>query len=112
MKSIRIIALVTAALVTAAVNPAYAGSDSEEIRQERVSFKDLNINEEAGARKLLSRIQSAARRVCQESRFADTAREYRECREETVKNAVAKVNRPMLTAALSGKPQETQLASR
>ena len=35
-----------------------------EVRQQRVSYADLNLRTEAGARTLLGRIQGAAKRVC------------------------------------------------
>ena len=35
-----------------------------EVRQQRVSYADLNLRTEAGARTLLARIQGAAKRVC------------------------------------------------
>jgi UrcA family protein len=68
--------------------------------QKTVSYADLDLSQPAGAQMLYGRIKKAASSVCGE--LEDTQAEhrvlFRECYDQAVANAVAKANRPTLTA--------------
>ncbi len=65
-----------------------------------VRFADLDLNKIEGARELYSRIEKAARKVCNRAEFPRAGQwsSFRECYDKAVDEAVAKVNRPMLAA--------------
>lgn len=68
---------------------------------ERVSYRDLNINEEAGAKVLMGRIRHAARDVCGPPESGDPlgrGRVYAMCVRATVTRAIADLNNPVVTA--------------
>jgi UrcA family protein len=79
------------------VRPDAAGA---EVRAEKVSFSDLNLDHAAGVRTLLSRLRGAAKRVC----AADdgTARLLndgaRVCMHASLERAVTEVNSPLVSA--------------
>lgn len=64
-----------------------------------VRFSDLDVSKTEGATALYARIRHAARIVCapSESREMGLAAIYRACMEESIANAVAKVDRPLLS---------------
>jgi UrcA family protein len=72
-----------------------------------VSFRDLDLNTQAGAAELYRRIQGAARRVCFPLYDATSVwwhpRIWQNCVRPTVDAAVAKVNNPLLTALHNGR---------
>lgn len=75
-----------------------AGGDVQ-TRAEAVSYADLDLGHEAGARALLMRIKSAAKRVCgsePDPRVVD--RSYSRCVDSALDRAVAEVNRPAVNA--------------
>ena len=90
-----------------------AGSaHAQEFRQETVSYADLDLSREEGARAFISRIKAASQRVC--DNYADPMdlagqRERRTCLAESVKSAVAQAHSPMLTALLDGKAAPSRL---
>ena len=65
-----------------------------------VSYRDLDINTQAGAEKLYQRIVSAAQRVCPDTDSIDIARYRREvqCRQQAVDRAVDGVKSTQLAA--------------
>lgn len=72
-----------------------------EPRQMSVSYADLNIESAAGLKVLYRRLQFAARRVCEP--FDDGQRRtvnfhFRACYTNALDSAVAKINKPTLTA--------------
>ena len=82
-----------------------------------VRFSDLDVSKPEGATALYARIRHAARIVCApgESREMGLAAMYRACMEESIANAVAKVDRPLLSQyhqarATGGKSAPLQLA--
>jgi UrcA family protein len=98
-RSIRFhIALAAIACGAALTTPAMA--DQSEPLTKIVSYADLNLNGEAGARVLHGRLRMAAAQVC--APFQGTSlRErtnWRECVDPALARAVAKVDEPMLTA--------------
>lgn len=69
--------------------------------QEPVSYHDLNLETELGADTLLTRIQSAARKVCIQANpdlMKPNIRDLRySCTEAATARAVASINAPLLT---------------
>ena len=69
--------------------------------QEPVSYHDLNLETELGAEMLLTRIQSAARKVCIQANpdlMRPNIRDQRQsCTEDATARAVASINAPLLT---------------
>lgn len=71
------------------------------VRSQRVSYRDLNINEEAGARILLARVRKAAGNVCGPNEFdglTDGRQQYFRCVEAATTRAIAGLNNPMVSA--------------
>ena len=100
-RSIRFhIALAAIACGAALTTPAMADQSNGEPLTKVVSYADLNLNGEAGARTLHGRLRMAAAQVCAPFR-GTTLREkakYRECVGPALASSVAKVDEPMLTA--------------
>jgi UrcA family protein len=75
--------------------------DPPETHSVRVHYADLNLSTASGAEELYRRISFAAHEVCGDvtvPSFVNQNRAYRECRRTAVEDAVAKVDRPKLTA--------------
>ena len=82
---------------------ATAWADPSRTRSTEVSFRDLDMNTQAGAAKLYRRIQGAAQRVCgYEPTLAQAQSIWQHCVLPTIDAAVAKVNNPQLTALHTG----------
>lgn len=64
-----------------------------------VRFPDLDLSKIEGATTLYARLGQAARVVCEplESRDLGLAAKYRACKDKAIADAVAGVNRPLLT---------------
>jgi UrcA family protein len=81
-----------------------------------VSFDDLNLATESGARTLLVRINKAARAACgRVSHSPVLPREWAhhsQCVVEAVDAAVKRVDLPMLTAMHTGAPVDVAIAAR
>ena len=95
----------TAVLLGLGVTPAWsAAPDAHSVT---VSFRDLDLSTQAGAKALYGRIQSAARKVCGNP-GADVIEQsiWRSCYRNAVSDAVGKVNSPLLTAVHTGRPAE------
>ena len=82
-----------------AAGPSNEQSLSGGAKQYVVRFADLDLSKMAGATALYVRLQHAARVVCDplESRELAFATKYRACMDQAVTNAVASVNRPLLS---------------
>jgi UrcA family protein len=66
-----------------------------------VSYADLDLSKPAGAQALYSRIKRAAREVCGSPdyyRYVSPPEAWRKCVDTAIADAVAKVDRPSLTA--------------
>lgn len=90
-----------------AIVPAQADIGSHNVPQIDVPYGDLNLSNAAGARVMLQRIKAAASRVCggaPDLRFPVEVRRYRQCVRFAVDQAVAQLNRPMVTALHNGRP--------
>lgn len=66
-------------------------------RKEVVRFPDLDLSRVEGVTKLYGRIAHAARDVCDPLWTQWRIPEYRTCVDQAIANAVATVNRPLLT---------------
>jgi UrcA family protein len=76
----------------------------------KVSYADLNLSSEAGAATLYQRIRSAARNVCSPEpgeRPLERYRDWKQCYETAINNAVGKVNSPLLSALHGSKTPTT-----
>jgi UrcA family protein len=72
-----------------------------EPRQMSVSYADLNIESAAGAKVLYGRLQFAAQRVCEpldDGQHRTVNFHFQACYRNALDSAVAKINRPTLTA--------------
>jgi UrcA family protein len=70
-----------------------------------VSYADLNLSTEAGAKVMLRRITNAARDICGSEpprKEFDTYHLYGACLKTVTDRAVAKLNSPLVTALNSG----------
>jgi UrcA family protein len=87
-------ALASSFSAIAAADPSSAGIT--------VKYSDLNIASPSGARVLYERIRTAAQGACNYFWFKTDADEAR-CVQNTIANAVTKVNQPALTALYNAK---------
>lgn len=81
---------------------------ARDVNARRVSYADLDLSNDAGARVLLRRIDQAARAVCgdRSGPMPITKRnQIRMCIAETTGQTVAAVNAPVVTALYEGAPQ-------
>ncbi len=78
----------------------------DEPPSQRVSYADLNVDSEAGARVLLRRIRAAAENVCTLDTPLTSARAHRiarACVSDATRRAVTAIDRPALTAVYEGR---------
>lgn len=106
-----------AALVSVAafVQPlaAHAESTDSEARSVLVRYGDLDLRAEAGAKTLLTRLNTAGSKACRASaRGVMAVKATLNCRTEAVKQAVADVNAPLVTAAYEGGARTIVVASK
>lgn len=96
-----------AALATLAIAGATSSASAQttssvrDTVSERVSYRDLNITQEAGARALVSRIRQAAKHVCgpyEVDDMLDGGRSYSSCVNDAVKGAVDRLNSPLVAS--------------
>jgi UrcA family protein len=78
------------------ISSALAGSPSREPPQVTVNYQELNLSTTAGAKVLYQRIKRAARAVC--APLQDRQAQWRDCYGSAIADAVAEIDRPMLTA--------------
>ena len=80
---------------------AYAAPPVYDVATRTVKYGDLDLSRTAGAASLYSRIQTAARAVCESPPFTGVRGEMllsRHCMEQSIARAVADVNAPTLTS--------------
>jgi len=70
----------------------------------KINYADLNVSTQVGARVLLSRIKNAAENMCGYYPATDLGRraDHIACVRDTVNDAVAQVDNPVLTALNGG----------
>jgi UrcA family protein len=93
----------------------HAAASGDNLPKQVVTYKDLNLNSNAGIQVLYKRIQGAANQVCGkvEMRELQGMSVNKACVERAISNAVAAVNSPMLTRvylAKLGNPVPQSLA--
>ena len=74
-----------------------------------VSYADLNLESAAAVRTLYGRLRSAAQRVCtpvDDGRYSPSNFAFQRCYQTALDSAVAKSNRPVLTAMHNSRRQE------
>jgi UrcA family protein len=92
------------------VQPAAAQATSvnaEGFRTTTVRYGDLNLDSQAGADALMSRIERAVKKVCAVegvARFA-MSREVKQCQRTATEKAVAQVNAPSVWAAFEARSE-------
>ena len=77
------------------VRPGAAGA---EVRSERVSFSDLNLDHPSGARALLLRIRGAAQRVCGPDEGIHADGGFKACVRGAVDRAVTELDNPLVSS--------------
>jgi len=108
------IALAAIACGIASTTPAMADQRDGEPLTKVVSYADLNLNGEPGARTLYGRLRMAATQVCAPFR-GDSLREktnWRECIEPALARSVAEIDAPVLTAYYLRQTGKTEPPSR
>ena len=72
----------------------------EVLAKKKVTYGDLNLETEAGARVLYARLRYAAQDVCSLYQSDDLARKvvWRTCVENSLSDAVGRINKPQVTA--------------
>lgn len=101
-----------AAALTLSAGAALADSAAPDIA---VRYDDLNLSRPDGAAALFERINAAAQRACGGAPYlADLAamESFRACHAAAVRQTVAKVNAPLLSALLDQASVPTRVAAR
>jgi UrcA family protein len=100
-----IISVIAASLITlswAACSAQARAAGETVVGVEKVSYGDLNLATEAGAKVLYRRLRRAADQVCTSSGRgsldAGIKAAWRACYDKAMNSAVASVNKPMVTA--------------
>ncbi len=109
-ESILVKSLITAAAIFAISAPAAAalGTDKGlDFNAVRVSYADLNLENEAGARVLYSRLQRASKRACGVESYKNAGSigiktDMQRCYRSTLTASVEKINREKLTKIHEG----------
>jgi UrcA family protein len=94
------LAIAVAALLAGSLSGMAHATVVRDVRQQVVSYADLNLESEADAAILLSRIESAARQVCGVGRGLipiELKFHLQACANEAIARAVADVKAPLLT---------------
>ena len=107
-------ALAAIACGIALTTPATAAQSDGEPLTKVVSYADLNLNGQPGARALYGRLQKAAAQVCAPFK-GDSLREkanWRECFSQALARSVAKIDEPLLTAYHLSRTGKSEPASR
>jgi UrcA family protein len=99
------LAILGAAMLT--ILPALTWSDTldGDARSLKVSAVGINVNSDAGAKALYTRLSEAAKSVCGLAYSGDAiwGANFNSCYDATMNNAVHAVNRPLLTKLLKEK---------
>jgi UrcA family protein len=107
--------IATAAVLGALVTAPAAIAEPTISSTVRVSYADLDLSREAGARVLLDRIEAASQKVCgprPSPRNLKINIHYRACYRDAVSQAVAAVESPRLSALLDTPARSHQVAER
>ena len=97
--------IAAALFCTVAASSTFADAELEEIRvrSERVSYADLNLDNEEGREALRWRLRTAAKRVCTDVVDGGSGRfqHNRDCREIAYRNALAEAGLETRTAQVN-----------
>jgi UrcA family protein len=107
-RSIRPRGLIAAAALAAIISSFGAvchAADSTEVRTAIVKYADLDVSTSQGAAALYNRIRTASEGVCSplEQRDLAASLRWKTCVQQAIAGAVAKVNRPTLSAVFAAK---------
>ena len=97
----RLITILAAAVTVTLMAPSAHASATDDTRTITVRYEDLNIATDAGAKALYRRISAAARAVCSTAASVSPrldSFERQQCIERSMRDAVAAVGSPVLTA--------------
>ena len=100
--------LVATFVVIVLSGPAVVLADTTsyfEVGKASVSYADLNLENEEGVRVLYRRLQRASKRICSSASFtllSSTPHESRRCYQDTLSNAVDKIDNEDLTRIQAG----------
>jgi UrcA family protein len=88
-----------AILTLCSINAGDAAETTEGAKSVAVHFADLDLSKTEGTARLFRRLKRAARRVCEIPRLSplDVKRTDKACVEFALANAIAEVDRPVLT---------------
>ena len=88
------------ALAGAAASGRVVAQPDDQVLTKKVTYADLNLESEAGAKVLYARLRHAAQNVCSpfESRELSRMQVWRTCVDNALASAVTQVNNPRVTA--------------
>ncbi len=95
-----VIAVLVAALAAAAGAGSAIAAQPDDALTKKVAYGDLDLESAQGAKALYARIRSAARGVCApfESRELSRLPAWQACVDNAVESAVARINKPLVSA--------------
>ena len=98
--------------LTAMGQPTFASTrDGKITRSERVEYRRGELMNEAGARRVFQRLREGASKACSDDIYSRRGREFQECRDGALAEAVKKIGSPQLTA-VAAPATPTKLARR
>ena len=88
------------ALAGAAASGTVVAQPYGQVSAKKVTYGDLNLETEAGAKVLYARLRQAAQDVCSLYQSDELARKmvWRTCVENSLSHAVGRINKPQVTA--------------
>ncbi len=104
------IAAIAGAAQAQTAGPFVYGSDSS--NRQVVKYSDLDLSSPAGAQRMAFRIRVTARQLCGDSPITRTGMGFDACVKSTVEVAAARLDQPMVTAALGLAPDSSAYAGR
>jgi UrcA family protein len=119
-KVVRIAGVLALACALTGLTPVAFADTDVVVKQVTVSFDDLNLQSESGARLLVKRLNTAAIEACGGepmdgplALIADLKRRFRDCRGAAVRTAVTTLDHPTVTSIyLGGRMTDGRVAQR
>jgi UrcA family protein len=81
-------------------------------KEVRVEYRQAELRDEAGARKVFQRLKHAATEACQGGGALGYGRAFRECRRDALSRAVKAIDSPQLWAVAESPDNRIRLAQR
>jgi len=106
------LSVVAIAAALSAAPATWAATSDDDNLTVKVRIADIDLNTASGAKAALSRIRSAAVRICGEAPDAwnsTAARQYRSCVDGVVTRTVATLNSPTVTAQFTGASRQASI---